>query len=615
MAYENYDDDYYDDTPASPNSNEFMYRRDSPSHHQSVFAFVEQPPAQAAADADDSELLAMLVPQVTDTLGSRFSPQQVTDALRVANYDVDKTVVSLLENAKTSSAARGNLPLQIPIPRLEAIALSLSDDSKPAAKLATVAAIGDADDELAAKPRETKRPTESVPAFAPAQTQFSPAEKKAFERAELKAQEACAQLAADEASATGRAKISMVVIGHVDAGKSTITGHLLYRLGYVSQKLMHKYEKESREAGKASFAYAWVMDADDDERSRGVTMDVGTSYFETPTKHVTLLDAPGHRDFIPKMIAGASQADVAVLVVPAATGEFEAAFENSGQTKEHTLLVRSLGVTQMIVAVNKMDATGWDQTRFDAIVASLTSFLQSSGFRLKNLWFVPLSGITGANLDKKIDAKDCAWYSGPTLVEAIGTLVAVAFVSMSLGQTISGRVYAGAAVVGNSFLLMPIGLPLTVKGIEQNGKAAPFARAGDAIDMGVTGIDPSALSTGSILCSIPSPVRLARRFEAKIMTMPAVEVPLVKGTCVTIHIHHVDEPVNLTRLISILDKSGDVAKKRPRCITREKSAVVQITCQRPICLEEFASYRQLGRFTLRDRGVTLAAGIITEILA
>ncbi|RMX62886.1 hypothetical protein KXD40_008162 [Peronospora effusa] len=150
--------------------------------------------------------------------------------------------------------------------------------------------------------------------------------------------------------------------------------------------------------------------------------------------------------------------------------------------------------------------------------------------------------------------------------------------------------------------------------MEQDGETCTLARAGDTIEMGVAGIDPSALTTGSILCSIASPVRLAKKFEAKIMTMPSVEVPLVKGTCVTIHMHNVDEPVNITRLISILSKTGEVERKKPRCITRERSAVVQITCHRKICLEEFANYRQLGRFTLRDRGKTLAAGIITQII-
>ncbi|KAG2803370.1 HBS1-like protein [Phytophthora cactorum] len=647
-SYEDEDyDEYYDDyEPSSPN-NEFMYRRDSPSRQRSVFSFVQQEETEQepTSDPGDAEILEAMVPQVQQAMGSRFSSHQITQELRSANYDLDKTVVALLEKGKAPAAAGGVLPLQIQIPRLEAVALAIGNEvqteSKPKKEIVMPApakgkamAIG-ALPSTPKKAEEEKKPrisaadaVNAAPAISRAQTQFTPAEKKAFERAELKTQEQAVKLE-EEARTGGKTKISMVVIGHVDAGKSTITGHLLYKLGYVSKRLMHKYEKESREAGKSSFAYAWVMDADEEERSRGVTMDVGTSHFETETKHVTLLDAPGHRDFIPKMIAGAAQADVAVLVVPAVTGEFEAAFENSGQTKEHTLLVRSLGVAQMVVAVNKMDMVNWDKERFDNIVQSLSTFLQGAGFRPKNLRFVPLSGMTGANLEKTGGVEECSWYSGPSLVEAIDTFappqrqiskpfrmtVSDVSKSMSLGQTISGRVYAGAAAVGDSFLLMPIGLPLTVKGMEQDGKSCTLARAGDTIEMGVTGIDPSALTTGSILCSIASPVQLAKKFEAKIMTMPAVEVPLVKGTYVTIHMHNVDEPVNITRLVSMLSKTGEVEKKKPRCITRERSAVVQITCHRKICLEEFANYRQLGRFTLRDRGKTLAAGIITQIIA
>ncbi|KAF4317991.1 hypothetical protein BBO99_00007735 [Phytophthora kernoviae] len=658
-SYEDEDyDEYYDDyEPNSPN-NEFMYRRDSPSRQRSVFSFVQQGNENEQAerevpdseDAGDAELLDAMVPQVQQTLGSRFSVQQITQELRSANYDLDKTVVALLEKGKAPVADGGVLPLQIQVPRLEAVALAIGNGKNekeeqrvkpkkeivmPTPAKGKATAIGTS---LSSPPKAAEEEKKvrisaadaatSAPTISRAQTQFTPSEKKAFERAERKTQEKAEKLE-EEARSGGKTKISMVVIGHVDAGKSTITGHLLYKLGYVSKKLMHKYEKESREAGKSSFAYAWVMDADEEERSRGVTMDVGTSHFETATKHVTLLDAPGHRDFIPKMIAGAAQADVAVLVVPAVTGEFEAAFENSGQTKEHTLLVRSLGVSQMVVAVNKMDMVGWDEERFNNIVTSLTTFLVNVGFRPKNLRFVPLSGITGTNLEKTGTTEECLWYSGPSLVEAIDTFappqrqiskpfrmtVSDVSKSMSLGQTISGRVYAGAAAVGDSFLLMPIGLPLTVKGMEQDGEACTLARAGDTVEMGITGIDPSALTTGSILCSIASPVRLARKFEAKIMTMPAVEVPLVKGTYVTIHMHNVDEPVNITRLVCTLSKTGEVERKKPRCITRDRSAVVQITSQRSLCLEEFANYRQLGRFTLRDRGKTLAAGIITQIIA
>ncbi|POM73084.1 Translation elongation factor 1-alpha, partial [Phytophthora palmivora] len=349
--------------PNSPNSKEFMYRRDSPSRQRSVFSFVQQEDTaelnnKSVEDPGDTEILEAMIPQVQQAVGSRFSAQQITEELRSANYDLDKTVVALLEKGKAPAAAGGVLPLQIQIPRLEAVALAIGNEVKetkpkkeivmPAPAKGKAMAIGGAVPSPMRKAEEEKKvprmsaadATNAAPTITRTQTQFTPAEKKAFERAELKTQEQAAKLE-EEARTGGKTKISMVVIGHVDAGKSTITGHLLYKLGYVSKRLMHKYEKESREAGKSSFAYAWVMDADEEERKWT------------------------------GMIAGAAQADVAVLVVPAVTGEFEAAFENSGQTKEHTLLVRSLGVSQMVVAVNKMDTVNWDKERFDNIVKSL----------------------------------------------------------------------------------------------------------------------------------------------------------------------------------------------------------------------------------------------------
>ncbi|RHX98814.1 hypothetical protein DYB25_006139 [Aphanomyces astaci] len=185
---------------------------------------------------------------------------------------------------------------------------------------------------------------------------------------------------------------------------------------------------------------------------------------------------------------------------------------------------------------------------------------------------------------------------------------------MSLGLTVSGRVYTGALSTGDTVLLMPGGVRATIKAIEMNGLPVLLASAGDNVDVGLAGLDPSALHVGGLLCSVVSPVRMVRKFEAQIMTMPGVEVPLVKGTCVTLHIHSVDEPVHVTRLVSTLKKSGQVDKKKPRCITRNSSAVVQISSQRPLGLELFSEFRNLGRFTLRDRGVTLAAGIVSEIL-
>ena len=199
-----------------------------------------------------------------------------------------------------------------------------------------------------------------------------------------------AQIEAEEKASTPT--LHVVVIGHVDAGKSTLMGHLLLLMGVVSAKLLHKYEKDSRALGKASFHFAWVLDQQDEERQRGITVDVAVSHFATPTKNITLLDAPGYRDFIPNMIAGTAQADVAVLVVPAVVGEFEAGFVDEGQIREHAMLAKSMGVGQLVVAVNKCDAVEWSEERYKQILALLLPFLKATGYKERDITTVPVSG-------------------------------------------------------------------------------------------------------------------------------------------------------------------------------------------------------------------------------
>ena len=246
------------------------------------------------------------------------------------------------------------------------------------------------------------------------------------------------------------------------------------------------------------------------------------------TKQMTLLDAPGHKDYIPKMIAGAAQADVAMLVVPASIGEFEAAFENSGQTKEHTILVRSLGVKQLIVAVNKMDVVSWNQDRFKYITNTLMLFLQKTGFKREDVTFIPVSGLSGINLTKGLPVTllEGKWYTGSCLVQAIDNFVPATrpvnkpfrfgvsdvFKSMNLGHAVSGRIYTGAIQVGDKVLLMPLGERVTIKGIERNGLPSKVAGAGDHVEMGVTGIDPVVLKIGSTLCSIAQPITVRNIF-------------------------------------------------------------------------------------------------------
>eukprot|EP00064_Thunnus_orientalis_P010637 superscaffoldBa00001461_g10663 len=378
----------------------------------------------------------------------------------------------------------------------------------------------------------------------------------------------------------GKPLLNLVVIGHVDAGKSTLMGHLLYLLGNVNKRTMHKYEQESKKAGKASFAYAWVLDETGEERDRGVTMDVGMTKFETNTKVVTLMDAPGHRDFIPNMITGAAQADVAVLVVDASRGEFEAGFEAGGQTREHALLVRSLGVIQLAVAVNKMD--------------------QES-----DVFYIPTSGLSGENLITRSSvAQLTSWYSGPSLLEQI---------DQGSGFCVTGKIEAGYIQTGDRILAMPPNETCTVKGITLHDEALDWAAAGDHVSLTVTGMDIIKINVGCVFCDPKEPIRVCTRFRARILLFN-IEVPITQGFPVLLHYQTVSEPATIRKLISVLHKSsGEVLKKKPKCLGKGMNAIVEIQTQRPVSLELYKDYKELGRFMLRYIGSTIAAGVVTEI--
>jgi elongation factor 1 alpha-like protein len=221
----------------------------------------------------------------------------------------------------------------------------------------------------------------------------------------------------------GKPHLNLVVIGHVDAGKSTLMGHFLYELGQINEKTMMKYKRDADKLGKGSFAYAWILDETKEERSRGITMDIALTRFETPHKRITLLDAPGHKDFVPNMISGASQADVAILVVDATKGEFETGFNMGGQTKEHTLLAHGLGVSQVIVTINKMDCVDFSQERYDFIRSELDDFLKHIvGFKESRVFYIPCSGLLGENLTQCTSEPLKQWYQGPTLLHQIGNI-------------------------------------------------------------------------------------------------------------------------------------------------------------------------------------------------
>uniref|UniRef100_G3T0R2 HBS1-like protein n=1 Tax=Loxodonta africana TaxID=9785 RepID=G3T0R2_LOXAF len=425
----------------------------------------------------------------------------------------------------------------------------------------------------------------------------------------------------------GKQLLNLVVIGHVDAGKSTLMGHMLYLLGNVNKRTMHKYEQESKKAGKASFAYAWVLDETGEERERGVTMDVGMTKFETKTKIITLMDAPGHKDFIPNMITGAAQqADVAILVVML-SGEFEAGLRLR-QTREHGLLVRSLGVTQLAVAVNKMDQVNWQYERFQEITGKLGHFLKQAGFKESDVAFIPTSGLSGENLITRSQSNELLkWYKGLCLLEQIDSFkppqrsidkpfrlcVSDVFKDQGSGFCVTGKIEAGYIQTGDRLLAMPPNETCTAKGITLHDEPVDWAAAGDHVSLTLVGMDIIKINVGCIFCGPRDPIKACTRFRARILIFN-IELPITKGFPVLLHYQTVSEPAVIKRLISVLSKStGEVTKKKPKFLTKGQNALVELQTQRPIALELYKDFKELGRFMLRYSGSTIAAGVVTEI--
>lgn len=421
----------------------------------------------------------------------------------------------------------------------------------------------------------------------------------------------------------------IVVIGHVDAGKSTLMGRLLCDLGEVNQRTLHKYEQESKKIGKQSFMYAWVLDETGEERVRGITMDIGRAQFETKTKRVIILDAPGHADFIPNMITGAGQADVALLVVDATRGEFESGFDLGGQTREHALLVRSLGVSQLAVAVNKLDTTNWSQERFNEITKKLKFFLKQAGFKDTDVTYVPCSGLTGENLVKSpTEAELLKWYKGPCLLEVIDKFnvperpvskplrlsVNDVYKGTGAGFCVAGRIENGMISKGDKVLVCPTKEMAEVRNISINEMTSNVAFAGDQVSVTLSGVDMLNVAVGYVLSDPVQQVPVTTKFEARIVVFN-VKVPITRGYPVLIHHQSLVESANIVKLKALLNKStGELMKKNPRVLGNNCVAVVDIEVCRPICVERYKDVKELGRVMLRVAGTTIAAGLVTDIL-
>jgi len=432
------------------------------------------------------------------------------------------------------------------------------------------------------------------------------------------------------ASIMGKEKlhVNIVVIGHVDSGKSTTTGHLIYKCGGIDKRTIEKFEKEAHEMGKGSFKYAWVLDKLKAERERGITIDIALWKFETEKYNFTIIDAPGHRDFIKNMITGTSQADVAVLIIASPPGEFEAGISKNGQTREHALLAYTLGVKQLIVAVNKMDDknTNYSQDRFEEIQKEVQNFIKKIGYNPKNVPFVPISGWNGDNMLEK--SSNMPWWKGPTLLGALdGVTPPVRPVDKPLrcplqdvykiggiGTVPVGRVETGIMKPGMVVTFAPVNLTTEVKSVEMHHEQIAEAKPGDNIGFNVKNVSVKDIRRGFVCGdSTNDPPAEVETFNAQVIVLNhpgqihAGYSPVVD--CHTAHIacRWKDIKQKIDR------RSGKVLEEGPKFIKSGDAAMVDMCPQKPLSCESFSNYPPLGRFAVRDMRQTVAVGVIKGI--
>ncbi|KAL8683520.1 MAG: hypothetical protein Q9186_000560 [Xanthomendoza sp. 1 TL-2023] len=393
---------------------------------------------------------------------------------------------------------------------------------------------------------------------------------------------------------------NFVVIGHVDAGKSTLMGRLLYDLKVVDQRTVDRHRKEAEKIGKSSFALAWVLDQGTEERNRGVTIDIAMNKFETSKTSFTILDAPGHRDFIPNMIAGASQADFAVLVIDAGTGNFESGLK--GQTKEHAILVRSMGVQKIVIAVNKLDTIQWSKDRFDEIQQQVRAFLTAAGFLSRNIAFVPCSGLKGDNIVKRADEPKASWYTGPILIEQLEaseptnraldkplrlTIADIFRGGVQNPLSISGRLDSGSLQVGDRIVAMPSKESAVIKGVEVDLEPADWAVAGQNVILHLTDIEQQYLKAGDVICPPSALIQNVTSITVKLLAFDHITPMHVE-----VHRGRLHVPGRITQLVAVLDKvsGATVGKKKPRLVQPGSVARVVIQMESAVPLEAPGKY-------------------------
>ncbi|SRR5579885_2165473 len=427
-------------------------------------------------------------------------------------------------------------------------------------------------------------------------------------------------------SASKKPHMNLVVTGHVDNGKSTTVGHLMVDMGVIDPRTIEAFAKESEATGKGdTFKYAWVLDSIKDERERGITIDLAFQKFETPKFFYTLIDAPGHRDFIKNMITGASEADAAILVVSVKPGEMEAAIEPGGQGREHAFLARTLGVGQLVVALNKMDDAGYSEARYKEVKDQVEKMLKLVGYNTSKINFIPISGWKGDNLVKK--SENMPWYKGPTLAEALDMFeppekpigkplripVQDVYSITGVGTVPVGRVETGKMKAGDKVIVMPSGTVGEIKSIETHHTQMETAEAGDNIGFNLRGVDKKAIKRGDMIGPVDNPPTVAKELEAQIIVIhhPTAMAP---GYTPVLHAHTAQVAATISEFVAKIDpKTGGATEQNPKFLKTGDAAIVKIKPVRPLPIETFKEFPEIGRFALRDMGTTIAAGVVKAV--